>query len=99
MPKFQETSCSQCGQTFGPGDHGYSHCEHHQPYFRLKDNRIVILKDALNVAKYELAALIARPDSAPHEEHEWPCENPADSECLQKAWVAIHDALEATADT
>jgi len=29
MPKFQETSCSQCGHTFGPGDSGYSHCDQH----------------------------------------------------------------------
>jgi hypothetical protein len=31
MPKFAETFCSQCGRTFGPGDHGYSHCQDHHP--------------------------------------------------------------------
>jgi hypothetical protein len=30
-PKFEKTSCSQCGREFGPGDHGYSHCDQHQP--------------------------------------------------------------------
>lgn len=30
MPKFTETSCSQCGGTFGPGDHGFSHCSNHE---------------------------------------------------------------------
>lgn len=30
QPLFQKTSCSQCGQEFGPGDHGYSHCENHR---------------------------------------------------------------------
>lgn len=28
--KFQTTYCSQCGQEFGAGDHGYSHCDNHQ---------------------------------------------------------------------
>jgi hypothetical protein len=27
--KFEKTSCSQCGQEFGPGDHGFSHCSDH----------------------------------------------------------------------
>jgi len=29
MPKFEATSCSQCGKSFGPGDSGYSHCADH----------------------------------------------------------------------
>lgn len=29
MKKFANVSCSQCGRDFGPGDHGFSHCEHH----------------------------------------------------------------------
>jgi hypothetical protein len=29
-PKFSETSCSSCGRNFGPGDHGFSHCEDHR---------------------------------------------------------------------
>lgn len=28
-PRFAETFCSQCGQAFGPGDHGFSHCDSH----------------------------------------------------------------------
>ena len=28
-PKFQKTYCSHCGGEFGPGNHGYSHCENH----------------------------------------------------------------------
>ena len=28
--KFENTYCSQCGREFGPGDHGYSHCENHR---------------------------------------------------------------------
>lgn len=28
-PKFQQTSCSNCGCVFGPGDHGFSHCRDH----------------------------------------------------------------------
>lgn len=29
MSKFKNVSCSQCGGSFGPGDHGYSHCRDH----------------------------------------------------------------------
>lgn len=28
-PRFAETYCSQCGRSFGPGNHGYSHCKDH----------------------------------------------------------------------
>ena len=30
MTRFPNTHCSQCGQEFGPGDHGYSHCSSHR---------------------------------------------------------------------
>ena len=36
MPKFEETFCSQCGKSFGPGDSGYSHCEDHDTRSRIK---------------------------------------------------------------
>lgn len=29
MPRFSHTYCSQCGDEFGPGDEGYSHCADH----------------------------------------------------------------------
>lgn len=29
MPKFDNVFCSSCGEEFGPGDHGFSHCEDH----------------------------------------------------------------------
>jgi hypothetical protein len=32
MANFAETSCSQCGKTFGPGPSGYSHCDQHRLY-------------------------------------------------------------------
>jgi hypothetical protein len=32
--RFPETFCSQCGAAFGPGDHGYSHCDQHPGYKR-----------------------------------------------------------------
>lgn len=28
-PRFQQTHCSQCGLSQGPGDSGYSHCSDH----------------------------------------------------------------------
>lgn len=30
MPKFEQTFCSSCGEAFGPGDSGYSHCDQHK---------------------------------------------------------------------
>jgi hypothetical protein len=29
-PRFADVGCSSCGQSFGPGDSGFSHCEHHK---------------------------------------------------------------------
>lgn len=29
MTTFAETFCSQCGEVFGPGESGFSHCEDH----------------------------------------------------------------------
>lgn len=31
--KFPEVYCSNCGQQFGPGDSGFSHCESHAGLF------------------------------------------------------------------
>ena len=28
--RFPEISCSSCGRSFGPGNHGYSHCFNHE---------------------------------------------------------------------
>jgi hypothetical protein len=28
-PRFANVACSQCGQTFGPGNEGFSHCHQH----------------------------------------------------------------------
>jgi hypothetical protein len=47
-PRFSQTSCSQCGKEFGPGDHGYSHCrDHAAPEPDDKDKRIAQLEKAL----------------------------------------------------
>ena len=29
MARFDNVWCSNCGRDFGPGDHGFSHCESH----------------------------------------------------------------------
>lgn len=34
MVRFQNVFCSQCGQDFGPGEHGFSHCENHPGWKR-----------------------------------------------------------------
>lgn len=28
--RFPVTYCSQCGNAFGPGNHGFSHCKNHK---------------------------------------------------------------------
>lgn len=33
-PKFQEVFCSQCGQSQGQGEHGFSHCDDHPGWKR-----------------------------------------------------------------
>lgn len=35
-PKYENVSCSQCGRGFGPGDHGFSHCDSHQALDKVK---------------------------------------------------------------
>lgn len=30
IARFPVTYCSSCGEAFGPGDHGFSHCKHHK---------------------------------------------------------------------
>ena len=50
-PRFKETWCSQCGKEFGPGNHGYSHCENHSSLMgsfywgRIKINRLEQILD------------------------------------------------------
>lgn len=34
--KFKETFCSNCGGKFGPGNHGFSHCENHREMMRIE---------------------------------------------------------------
>jgi len=38
-PKFANVFCSQCGQEFGPGDHGFSHCANHKRHNALGEGR------------------------------------------------------------
>lgn len=48
-------------------------------------------EEAIRAARYELAALI--PSPARPNTDEWPCTNPADQECLQKAYQILTDVL------
>ena len=49
-PKFQQTYCSQCGEEFGPGDHGYSHCFDHLDRDVLSDDAKDRIKQAIKGA-------------------------------------------------
>jgi hypothetical protein len=43
--RYENVSCSQCGRSFGPGDHGFSHCENHPGYVQdMKDWQERLLK-------------------------------------------------------
>ena len=54
QPRFENTFCSQCGQEFGPGDHGFSHCRNHsQDVFSMAGQTA-----RLHLALSELAALV-----------------------------------------
>lgn len=54
-------------------------------------DRIKGMEAALKAANVELSALIPRPRKPSVDE--WPCENPGDRECLQKAFTTIRAAL------
>jgi hypothetical protein len=36
-PRFGQTYCSQCGEAFGPGEHGFSHCKSHEHFEAVED--------------------------------------------------------------
>lgn len=48
-------------------------------------------REAMQTAYMELSALIATPYTPKVDD--WPCENPADRECLQRAYIALRAAL------
>lgn len=54
QPRFATTFCSQCGQDFGPGDHGFSHCRNHSQEFLAMAGHNASLHSVLS----ELAALV-----------------------------------------
>ena len=39
---YLNTYCSQCGQDFGPGRHGFSHCRDHERRDYLKEARAIL---------------------------------------------------------
>lgn len=52
-PRFPITGCSQCGQAFGPGNSGFSHCKHHKgmrPLTAREESAAMAAADAKNEA-------------------------------------------------
>jgi len=43
-PRFPNVTCSHCGGAFGPGDHGFSHCENHAHLMRLTDRQEMLIE-------------------------------------------------------
>ncbi len=39
--RFQNVYCSQCGEEFGPGNEGYSHCEDHEESLSDRENYLI----------------------------------------------------------
>lgn len=51
---YQNVSCSQCGRDFGPGSHGFSHCENHEHRLPVSSG-LERIADILREADAELA--------------------------------------------
>lgn len=49
-PRFENVSCSQCGNGLGPGDAGYSHCRDHASAIRLSDAQAAAMDDTMAAA-------------------------------------------------
>lgn len=54
-PRFENVSCSSCGEDFGPGDHGFSHCENH------REETVAKMKRNWALYQAEKAAGLLRP--------------------------------------
>ena len=52
--RFKTTFCSQCGQAFGPGDQGYSHCQDHQVMENVTFTRAVKAQVNLTADQWQL---------------------------------------------
>lgn len=42
MSRFENVSCSQCGEDFGPGESGFSRCQDHDFVLRDSSGRVVL---------------------------------------------------------
>jgi hypothetical protein len=50
--KYDNVSCSQCGRSFGPGDHGFSHCDQHPGHVQsMTEWRTALLEAAETIRK------------------------------------------------
>jgi hypothetical protein len=64
MPRFANVSCSQCGQDFGPGDHGFSHCISHltSRYRTVRDTEtgmdLIVMADQLEPKEQIIVELL-----------------------------------------
>lgn len=45
--RYENVSCSSCGRDFGPGEHGFSHCDSH-----------IVIKDPQRVAIMALQRIV-----------------------------------------
>lgn len=68
MPKHQAVFCSQCGNSQGPGDSGFSHCSDH----RKRDEAARVAADiSRNRAKNDGSLLAAEIHRAHVEQIKW----------------------------
>lgn len=71
MSKFDNVSCSQCGQEFGPGNHGFSHCEHH----RSKPGASAPQEFGSTIDRTLPAGILPQQADAPPEQHPLRCDD------------------------
>lgn len=71
MSKFENVSCSQCGQDFGPGNHGFSHCEHH----RSKPGASAPQEFGSTIDRTLPAGILPQQADAPPEQHPLRCDD------------------------
>lgn len=58
--KFAQTWCSQCGREFGPGNHGFSHCENHAAIDALAAERDALAAKLSKITRHARKAGKAR---------------------------------------
>jgi len=92
MARYPVTYCSQCGNAFGPGDHGFSHCKDHKT-----DEQVLRATLAEYLAADDaMTAFLLAADADKIGEVEWARQHKAAATRRRNAALAAHSILKAT---